>query len=286
MSKYKDPSPNELLMHQAEYKYPIPAMQDLFEQNFSDSIQERSGAVNLAYLAKHLHSDAKQLSYWNKDASYLEIALDFMLAALDYANHYVLTGVDLEKMDIKEYGVFEIGEPLKLLERSPNFWTDAMNIATIRGNEEALRALAKIEPSIFMNKVGNIGGRADFVAGYIAFLAEEKEKALKHFQKAAEGAKAHAGDHFMAIDLPLANTMIQLLSDADQELMEAYLFTTFSAHRTYYDQKKGLNRGDSPLKDSLEAVFPLRQISLLTLIRAHFPDLHFKTDYCPDWLLD
>ena len=80
--------------------------------------------------------------------------------------------------------------------------------------------------------------------------------------------------------------MIHLISDADQELMEAYLFTTFSAHRTYYDKKKGLNRGDSPMKDSLEAVFPLRQISLLTLVREPFPDLNFKTEYCPNWLFE
>ena len=251
-----------------------------------DSVMNEQPKI-LASFASTFMSNAFFLCRCGSDPLYLDKALPFMVAALEYAHTGNEPGRDTKAIEIEGMGVFIANNPVNYLAENPDLWIEAMSIATVRKNKRAQEKLAALPHSLFKELPGMLH-RNYFVRAWQQL--HKGDPALQHlFEEAHEAAlhrspvKGTIGQFALWLDIPKID-VLKAIAFKDAEHIDEKLANAFRLHRKFYDRAVVLNKGDLPLRESDKGILPLQLAAMLQLAREHFPSCKVSTEYAPDWL--
>jgi hypothetical protein len=223
-------------------------------------------------------------------------ALAWGVAAYEYADEATRAdqeyGQTTSVRELPELGQQKVREPLHYSMSSPLTWLELMSLALIRGNAAAQASLARVDLKLFgdMADTRTLPHRTAAVRALIEHINGDDAAALATLAAGIEAADARArkqkgvlGDYATLLDRPpLEVHQAIILADADG--VNQRLADGLRAHRKFYDSKRGMNRGDRPLRDVDAGFASLRLQGLIVLARRHGLEVGVRSGYVHEQL--
>ncbi len=220
---------------------------------------------------------------------YLDRALQAWVAAYEYAmdaRAKQAAGQSAgDTWQVGWLGSQRVREPEHYKLKATQAWLNAHALATVRGSASATKSLVAVPPELYGEGLQH---RRELAAAWRAYRNGDVAQAGTLAERAAVAAaqrsrrKGLIGQWAQLVSAPVIAATAALFSrSADTEQLLAH---GFRCHREFYDQKRGLNRGDVPLRDTPEGWLSLPLAALLRLAREQGLSGLLRSDYAAEWI--
>jgi hypothetical protein len=291
---YADPDPFTIVAHTGA-SYPSSWPDD---RDFELGLAAGPVAAGLAVASRAktlLDLAISALRYEPEWTEVADRALAWGVAAYEYADEATRAGHDNTQTGVRELpeiGSQKVREPLHYSMTDPLTWLNFMSLALIRDHAAARASLARVDLRLFddMTDPASLPHRGAAIRAFIQRGSGDDAAALASIDVGIEAADLRArkfkgvvGDFAALLGRPPLEVHRAIIL-GDEAALNQSLADGLRAHRRFYDTKRGMNRGDTPLRDVDGGFISLRLQGLIALARREGLEVRVRSGYVHEQL--